>query len=268
MSKVVCITGASSGIGKSIGEFLVKKGYRVFGSSRNPEKYPKTNFPLFQLDVRDANSVVQFIEMVTHEAGQIDVLINNAGVGITGPIEETPEVEIKAAFETNFYGPIRLIKAVLPLMRKQKSGLIINITSIAAYMGLPYRGFYSASKSALEITTEALRMETKQFGIVFTNVAPGDFATNIASGRYHAPLIDQSPYKKDYSNTLNLMNSHVDTGKDPLEMAKAVHKIIESKHPGVRYKVGDFMQKFSVFLKNILPGKTYEKMLMKHYKIN
>lgn len=267
MSKVICITGASSGIGKSIGEFFVKKGYRVFGSSRNPEKYPNSNFPLFQLDVRDNTSVIQFIEKLINEAGQIDVLINNAGVGITGPIEETPEEEIKAAFETNFYGPLRVIKAVLPLMRKQKSGLVINITSIAAYMGLPYRGFYSASKSALDITTEALRMETKQFGIEFTNVAPGDFATNIASGRYHAPLIEQSPYKKDYGNTLSLMNSHVDTGKDPLEMAKAIYKIVELNNPGVRYKVGDFMQKFSVFLKNILPGKTYEKMLMKHYKL-
>lgn len=267
MSKVVCITGASSGIGKSIGEFLVKKGYRVFGSSRNPEKYSNSLFPLFQLDVRDNDSVVTFIEKVVQEAGSIDVLINNAGIGITGPIEETPEEEIKAAFETNFFGPLKVIKAVLPVMRNQQSGLVINITSIAAYMGLPYRGFYSASKSALDITTEALRMETKQFGIEFTNVAPGDFATNIASGRYHAPLIDESPYRKDYGNTLNLMNAHVDSGKDPQEMAHAVYRVIESKHPGVRYKVGDFMQKFSVFLKNILPGKTYENMLMKHYKL-
>src|SRR5690606_8982090 len=114
-------------------------------------------------------------------------------------------------------------------MRKQKSGLIINITSIAAYMGLPYRGFYSASKSALEITTEALRMETKQFGIEITNVAPGDFATNIAAGRYHAPLLEDSPYKKAYGDTLNLMNAHVDSGRDPLEMAKIVHNIIETK---------------------------------------
>ncbi len=267
MSKVICITGASSGIGKSIGDYLSEKGYTVYGSSRNPENYPDTNFPLFQLDVRKNESVVLFIKEVTSKAGKIDVLINNAGVGITGPIEETPEEEIKGVFETNFYGPIRVIKAVLPLMRKQEKGLVINITSIAAYMGLPYRGFYSASKSALEITTESLRMETKQFGIEFTNVAPGDFATNIASGRYHAPLLDESPYKKAYSNTLNLMNSHVDSGRDPLEMAKAIHKVIETKRPKVRYKVGDFMQKFSVVLKSTLSGKHYEKMLMNHYKL-
>lgn len=267
MSKVICITGASSGIGKSMGDYLSEKGYTVFGSSRNPQNYPNTKFPLFQLDVRDNNSVIQFIKEVSSKAERIDILVNNAGVGITGPIEETPEEEINGVFETNFYGPIRVIKAVLPLMRKQKNGLIINVTSIAAYMGLPYRGFYSASKSALEITTEALRMETKQFGIEFTNVAPGDFATNIASGRYHVPLVDDSPYKKAYSDTLDLMNSHVDSGKDPLEMAKAIHKIIETKRPKVRYKVGNFMQKFSVVLKSFLPGKTYEKMLMNHYKL-
>lgn len=267
MSKVICITGASSGIGKSIGDYLSSKGYTVFGSSRNPKNYPQTKFPLLQLDVQNNDSVSSFIGDVLSKVNKIDVLINNAGVGITGPIEETPEEEIKSVFETNFYGPIRVVKAVLPSMREQKSGLVINITSIAAYMGLPYRGFYSASKSALEIATEALRMETKQFGIEFTNVAPGDFATNIASGRFHAPLLKESPYKKAYGDTLNLMNAHVDNGKDPLEMARAIHKIIETKKPKVRYKVGDFMQKFSVMLKSSLPGKQYEKMLMNHYKL-
>jgi len=267
MSKVVCITGASSGIGKSIGEYLTEQGYTVIGSSRNPEKYISSGFQLFELDVRDTHSVENFIKLVIMATGRIDVLINNAGVGITGPIEEIPEEEIKGVFETNFFGPVRIIKAVLPHMRKQQSGLIINVTSIAAYMGLPYRGFYSASKAALEVTTEALRMETQQFGIEMTNIAPGDFATNIAAGRFHAPLQNDSPYRKAYGDTLELMNQHVDAEKDPLELAKAVHKIIESKKPKVRYKVGDFMQKFSVILKNNLPGKQYEKMLMKHYKL-
>ncbi|WP_339609810.1 SDR family oxidoreductase [uncultured Planktosalinus sp.] len=267
MSKVVCITGASSGIGKSIGEYLTVKGFQVIGSSRNPENYKESIFPLFKLDVRDTNSVNKFVDQVISEKGRVDVLINNAGMGITGPVEETPEEEIQGVFETNFYGPVRMIKAVLPTMRLQQSGLVINVTSIAAYMGLPYRGFYSASKSALEITTEALRMETKQFGIEFTNVAPGDFATNIASGRYHVPLVKNSPYREAYGDTLELMNAHVDDGKDPKEMAKAIFKIIISKHPKVRYKVGDFMQKTSVVLKKSLPGKMYEKMLMNHYKL-
>lgn len=267
MGKVVLITGGSSGIGKSIGEFLKAKDFKVYGTSRSPEKYTDSIFPILGLDVTDVSSIEKAVKAVISKENRIDVLINNAGVGITGPIEEIPENEIKKHFDTNFFGPINVIKAVLPQMRKQKSGLIINVTSIAGYMGLPYRGVYSASKGALELITEAFRMEVKAFNIHMANVAPGDFATNIAAGRYHAPVLEDSPYKKSYGETLELMNSHVDSGSDPNEMAKAVFKIIQSKNPKVHYKVGEFLQKFSIVLKRILPDKTYEKMLMKHYKL-
>ncbi|WP_298553786.1 SDR family oxidoreductase [uncultured Algibacter sp.] len=267
MSKVVLITGGSSGIGKSIGEFLIDKGYIVYGTSRSPEKYKASKFPILLLDVKDEATILITVNTIIENEGKLDVVINNAGAGITGPIEETPNEEIKNNFETNFFGPIHVIKAVLPQMRKQHSGLIINVTSIAGYMGLPYRGIYSASKGALELLTEAFRMEIKDFNIKMTNVAPGDFATNIAAGRYHVPLLDKSPYKNPYGDTLELMNEHVDNGSDPDMMAKAVYKIINTKNPKVHYKVGEFMQKFSIVLKRILPDKVYEKMLMKHYKL-
>lgn len=267
MSKVVLITGGSSGIGKSIGEFLHKKGFVVYGTSRNPEKVVNSVFPLVALDVRNAESIKAAVAKIIETSGKLDVVINNAGVGITGPLEEIPMEEIKNNFETNFFGPIEVMKAVLPQMREQKSGLIINITSIAAYMGLPYRSVYSASKGALELITEALRMEVKQFGIEITNVAPGDFATNIASGRYHAPVIKGSAYEKVYGDTLATMNEHVDAGSNPNEMAEAVYKIMQEKSPKVHYKVGVFMQKFSIVLKRVLPDKVYEKMLMNHYKL-
>lgn len=267
MSKVVLITGASSGIGKSIGEFLSNKGYLVYGTSRNPDKYKDSIFTILQLDVRNVSSIEKAVETIVTKEGRLDVLVNNAGVGITGPIEEIPEIEIKANFETNFFGPINVIKSVLPQMRRQGEGLIINITSIAGYMGLPYRGIYSASKAALEIITESFRMELKDFNIEMTNVAPGDFATNIAAGRYHAPLIKGSPYEKPYGSTLEVMNTHVDAGSNPNMMAEAVIKIINTKKPKVHYKVGAFMQKFSVVLKRILPDKLYEKLLLNHYKL-
>ena len=267
MSKVVLITGGSSGIGKSIGEFLTEKGFIVYGTSRNLEKYTDSKFPILTLDVKKNDTILETVHTIITKEGRLDILINNAGAGITGPIEEIPEAEIKANFDTNFFGPINVIKAVLPQMRKQHSGLIINITSIAGYMGLPYRAIYSASKGALELLTEAFRMELKDFNIKMTNVAPGDFATNIAAGRFHAPLLDNSPYKKPYGDTLNLMNEHVDNGSDPNLMAKAVFKVIQTKDPKVRYKVGEFLQKFSIFLKRILPSKVYEKMLMNHYKL-
>lgn len=267
MSKVVLITGGSSGIGKSIGEYLIDKGFIVYGTSRSPEKYEASKFPILGLDLKDVKTIVEAVNIVIDKEGQLDILINNAGAGITGPIEETPEEEIKNSFDTNFFGPINVIKTVLPQMRKQHSGLIINVTSVAGYMGLPYRGIYSASKGALELVTEAFRMEIKDFNIKMTNVAPGDFATNIASGRYHAPLLDNSPYKKPYGDTLELMNTHVDNGSNPLLMAEAVYKIISTPNPKVHYKVGDFMQKFSIVLKRILPDKVYEKLLMIYYKL-
>lgn len=267
MSKVVLITGGSSGIGKSIGEFLSSKDYIVYGTSRSPEKYKDSKFPILELDVKKNNTIISTVKTIIDKEGKLDVLVNNAGAGITGPIEETPESEIQANFDTNFFGPINVIKSVLPQMRIQNSGLIINVTSIAGYMGLPYRGIYCASKGALEIITEAFRMELKEFNINMTNVAPGDFATNIASGRYHAPLLEGSPYKKSYGNTLDLMNEHVDAGSDPLIMAKVVFDIINTKNPKTHYKVGEFMQKFSIVLKRILPDKIYEKLLMNHYKL-
>ncbi|MEM6517196.1 MAG: SDR family oxidoreductase [Bacteroidota bacterium] len=265
MSKVVLITGGSSGIGKSIGEFLQLKGFEVYGTSRNPNNYPQTKFQLLSLDVSNQESIDQTVSEIIDKEGRLDVLINNAGAGITGPIEEVPNEEIKRNFETNLFGPINVIKAVLPQMRNQKSGLIINITSIAGYMGLPYRGVYSASKGALEILTEAFRMETKAFGIEITNVAPGDFATNIAAGRYHAPIRPDSPYKKGYTETLKLMDAHVDDGGDPEMVARDIYKIINTPRPKIHYKVGKFMQKFSIVLKRVLPDKVYEKMLMKHF---
>ncbi|WP_412561120.1 SDR family oxidoreductase [Winogradskyella sp. MIT101101] len=267
MSKVVLITGGSSGIGKSVGEFLKTKGFVVYGTSRNPDKYPDSKFPIIALDVTKTESIKSCIAEVLKLENKIDVLINNAGAGITGPVEEIPDEEIKRNFETNFFGPINVIKAVLPSMRVQNSGLIINITSIAGYMGLPFRGVYSASKGALELITEAFRMELKDFNIEMTNVAPGDFATNIAAGRYHAPVLEDSPYKEKYGHSLKTMDAHVDEGGDPNEMAKAIHKIIQTSQPRIHYKVGAFMQKFSVVLKRILPDKVYEKMLMKHYEL-
>ena len=267
MAKIVLITGGSSGIGKSIGEFLTERGCIVYGTSRQPVNYPESKFPLLSLDVKNRNSIETTIGDIIKKEGKIDVLINNAGAGITGPVEEIPEHEMKANFDTNFFGPINVIKAVLPCMREQNAGLIINITSIAGYMGLPFRGIYSSSKGALELITEAFRMELRPFNIHMTNVAPGDFATNIAAGRYHAPLEEDSPYKSAYGKSLDLMNAHVDSGSDPILMAKVIYKIMRTKSPKVHYKVGSPMQKFSIVLKRLLPDTIYERLLMLHYKL-
>lgn len=266
--KTVLITGGSSGIGKSIGEYLVTKGYTVYGTTRSLSKHKSFDaFSLLEMDVRDSDSVQNAITELLQKEEHLDVLINNAGVGITGPLEETPHEEILGAFDTNFNGPLHLIKAVLPQMRQQGKGLVINITSLAGYMGLPYRGIYSATKSALEILTEALRMEVKDFGVHIANLAPGDFATNIAASRYHAPVLKNSPYEKSYGSTLQQINEGVNGGENPILVAKEVFKIITAKKPKTHYKVGTFTQKFSLVLKALLNDKVFEKILLKHYKL-
>lgn len=266
--KVILITGGSSGIGKSIGIYLKSKGFRVYGTTRDLKKHTDfSSFELLELDVRNPDSVQNTLQQLIDKEGRLDVLINNAGIGITGPIEETPHDEIVKAFDTNFHGPLHMIKAVLPQMRKQQTGLIINITSIAGYMGLPYRGIYSATKGAMALITEALRMEIKDFGIHMATLAPGDFATNIAAGRYHAPIEESSPYQKPYSNTLQMINDDVDNAGNPIAVAEKVFKIIKTNRPKIHYKVGVFMQRFSLVLKKILPDKVYEKLLLNHYKL-
>jgi len=267
MSKVVLITGGSSGIGKSIGEYLVQKGMIVYGTSRNPQNHTESKFPIIALDITKTDTISSCIQTVIATEDHIDVVINNAGAGITGPIEEIPEIEIKRNFETTLFGPLNVIKEVLPIMRKQNSGLIINITSIAGYMGLPYRGVYCAGKGALELLTETLRIEIKDFNIQMTTIAPGDFATNIVAGRFHAPIKEDSPYGKNYARVLRAIDEDVNKGNDPIEVAKMVYKVIETKQPKVHYRVGAFMQKFSIFLKRILPGKFYEKLLLNHYDL-
>ncbi len=266
--KVILITGGSSGIGRATGNFLKSKGYTIYGTTRSKLKYPDfSDFPLLEMDVTKSETVHRAIQELISKENQIDVLINNAGIGITGPIEEIPEAEVEQHFQTNYFGALRVIRGVLPQMRKQRSGLIINITSIAGYMGLPFRGIYSAGKAALEITTEALRMETKSFGIKITNIAPGDYATNIAGGRYHAPVIEGSDYQTNYQMSLNLMDEHVDEGGDPKEVGILIEKIINTPSPKIHYKSGAFMQKVSVLLKRLLPDKLFEKLLLNHYKL-
>ena len=267
MSKVVIITGASSGLGKATALHLVKQGYKVYGTSRSPKKYLIKEFPLYPLDINKPETMTTFVDKVYQETGRIDVLINNAGVGNTGPVEEISTDAVLANFQTNCFGPIQLAQHILPIMRNQKSGLIINITSIAGGMGLPYRGVYSASKGALELLTESLRMEVKNFGIKVCSIAPGDYATDIASRRYHAPVIENSPYEASYQESLNTMDAHVDQGNDPIEIAEAIIKVMGSKNPKVHYRVGAPLQKIAIFLKAILPDRLFEKLLMKNYNI-
>ncbi|MEK9603526.1 MAG: SDR family oxidoreductase [Flavobacteriaceae bacterium] len=268
MTKVILITGASSGLGKATASYLSAQNFRVFGTSRSPEKYDLVEgVELLPFDLNQPASAQVLVDQVIAKAGRIDVLINNAGAGIIGPVEEIDLASMESHFTTNLFGPLTLTQKVLPFMRKQQSGLVINVTSIGGYMGLPFRGVYSASKGALGIVSEALRMEVKRFGVDVVTLAPGDFATNIAARRIYSPLKVDSPYHDLHKYSLDTIDEHVDDGNDPIDFAKHIHKIIMLKKRKVHYKSGSFLQKLSLLLKRLLPDTLFEKIIKNHYKV-
>ena len=178
---VIVITGASSGFGKATAEMLAARGHMVFGIARREMHHGQIEY--LQCDVRDFEAVKALIDTVITKQGKIDVLINNAGMGIGGSLELATTEEINLQMDTNFMGCVNLCRAVLPYMRKAGKGRIINLSSIGGLMGLPYQGFYSASKFAIEGFSEALSAEVKRFGIDISIVEPGDFATNFTASR-------------------------------------------------------------------------------------
>ena len=265
--QVVLITGGSTGIGRATGELLQSNAYTVIGTSRSPDRYKNHSFPLVQMDLHDAQSIQKAIETVVYQYGSIDILVNNAGKGIAGPLEETPLEEIRSVFETNLVGATAVLQSVLPVMRKQNKGKIINITSIAGYSGLPFRAAYSATKSALHILTESLRLELKPTKIQCCTLAPGDVATNISQGRYHVPVKENSPYQVIYGAVRKDMDAHVDDGVSAKTVAISIYRLIRKNKLNPHYTVGPFIQRFSVYLKTYLPAKLYEFILSKFYKL-
>ena len=179
---IVFITGISSGFGFETAKLLSQEGHTVYGTvRRSVEPLPKVNY--IQLDVRDRDAVKKAVDKIVEKEGRIDVLVNNAGMGIGGPLEFATEEEIRLQMDTNFMGLVHCVDAVLPHMRKQGSGKIIALSSIGGLMGLPFQGFYSASKFAIEGYCEALRLETQSFGIKVVVLRPGDFSTGFTGSR-------------------------------------------------------------------------------------
>ena len=187
---VILITGISSGFGLETSRMLSQEGHVVYGTVRR-EVTPLPKVKYLRLDVRDAKAVQQAVEQIIEVEGRIDVLVNNAGMGIGGPLEFATEEEIREQMDANFMGLVHCVDAVLPHMRKQGSGKIIALSSIGGLMGLPFQGFYSASKFAIEGYCEALRLETKPFDITVTVIRPGDFSTGFTAGRKKATAVER-----------------------------------------------------------------------------
>ena len=264
--KVVIITGASSGIGQACAEHLKQRGHKVYSASRSTND--RLDDGKILLDVDNDNSVSLGIQRVKDHAGRIDVVINAAGFGIVGSVEDTSIAEAKMQFETNFFGVVRVCKAVLPFMRDQKSGLIINISSIAGLVSLPFQAFYSASKFALEGMSEAMRMEVAPFGVRVVLVEPGDFRTHFTANRKQTrEATNDSRYRERYTKALAVFEKEEANGHDPIDIARLVARIIDSKSPRLRYTVGPAGERIVPGLKQILPHKVYQWLFMKHYNI-
>ena len=256
--KVVLITGVSSGVGQATARLVAQTGRRVFGTSRNPasaESIP--GVAMLALDVRADNSVAACVEAVLNQAGRLDVLINNAGQELAGAVEELSLEEAKAQFETNFFGIVRMVKAILPAMRQQGRGQIVNISSLSGLTPIPFMGIYSASKFALEGYTEALRHEVKPLNIHVSLIEPGFLNTSMRNNRKDAVnrIKDYDPWRQ---RALNAIRAHEERSPGPELVANAVLEVIASDRPRLRYVIGQ-QAKSVTRLRWLLPEGMYER---------
>jgi len=260
----ILITGTSAGIGFTVAEYLGKKGHLVYGLSRkNTEsRYFKT----IQTDITDNNQVQNAIAEILRTETRIDVLINNAGMGMVGAVEDSTQEEILKLFNLNLVGSVQMMTAVLPKMREQKLGKIINISSIGSEMGLPFRGFYSASKSALDKVTEAIRYEVSPWNIEVCTLHLGDIKTNIAENRVKTNVSE--PYQTTFNKVYSLMNAHVDDGTEPVEVAEYIAKLLEKKTWKAHFYFGKFGQRIGVPLKWLLPQNFYENLMRRYNQLD
>jgi NAD(P)-dependent dehydrogenase (short-subunit alcohol dehydrogenase family) len=246
---IVLITGTSTGIGRACAEFFRSRGDLVYGGSRKP-------------DVRNDESVNTAVSDILEREGRIDILINNAGIAIAGAVEDTSMEEAKEQFEVNFFGTLRVCKAVLPAMRAQRSGYIINISSIAGLIAMPYQGLYSASKFAVEGLSESLRMETRDFGIKIVLIEPGDHKTTLTRNRRKSA--PSEPYRERFEIAASRMEKDEQNGPEPAGVARLIGRIVENPNPRLRYTVGPAPERAMVWLKRWKPYWIIE-MIMKQY---
>jgi NAD(P)-dependent dehydrogenase (short-subunit alcohol dehydrogenase family) len=220
---------------------------------------------MLHMDVDQDASVRLGVEAVLEREGQIDVVVNCAGYGLSGAVEDTPLDAAKAQFETNFFGTMRVCQAVLPAMREQRSGLIVNISSIAGLIGWPFCSIYTATKFAIEGFTEALSIEVKPFGIRVVMVEPGDFHTGFTSSRYCVE--PSSAYAQNFECALDVIEHDELNGANPETLARVVERIVNSRSPRLRYITGPLYERGAVILKMLLPSRLFEWALGKYYKL-
>lgn len=266
--KVILVTGASSGFGQAFVEKFAANGYKVYGTSRNASYTENDGVKMIPMDITDNDSITEAFNYILGESGSIDILVNNAGFGISGSIEDTSIEEAKALFDTNFFGTHRLCRAVIPFMRNQGQGHIINIGSLGGLVSIPFQAFYSASKSALASLSDGLSMELQPYSIKVTRIEPGDYKTGFTAARI---MVEKSGHGSIYDvrckRAISIMEHDEQNGADSKHLAAKVLEIAESSNPKLVYREGMFTQKFLVGLLNYLPDRFVQKILMDTYGI-
>lgn len=268
-NKVILITGASSGIGKACAEYFSVRNHLVYGTTRNKHllrMWPEdAGYKMLFMDVTDIESIVSSVKKILEDCSRIDVLINNAGMGMAGAIEDSSYEEIKIQFDTNLFGALNVVNNVLPHMRKAGNGIIINIASMAGVISIPFQAAYSGSKSAMIAMTEALRCEIKPFGIMACTINPGDLKTDFTFNRKLTKKSKgETLYKKRMERSIETMARDEQNGGDPVCIAKTAERMMKRRNPPVMVNVG-LKYKLLAFLARILPSKMREFIVIRLY---
>jgi NAD(P)-dependent dehydrogenase (short-subunit alcohol dehydrogenase family) len=264
--RVVLVTGASTGIGLACATYLAAQGFRVYGTSRRANPALSGAVTMLVADVTDDRSVEQAVAAILEREQRLDILVNNAGMGIAGPVEDTSIEQAKNQFEVNFFGAFRACRAVLPQMRSQRSGHIVNIGSIGGLVAIPYQAMYSASKFALEGFSESLRMEVRPFGVRVVIIEPGDHKTALTENR-RVELQAASPYSDSFQAALAKTAHDEQSGPGPEQIARLLHSIVDQRNPRLRYTIGPAPQRAAVLLKRLMPYSVVELVMRTYYGI-
>lgn len=268
MAKTVLVTGASSGIGKATAIYLAQSGYKVYGAARRVDKMEELKahgIKPISLDVTQEESMTACVTQIIREAGSIDILINNAGAGFYGSLEDVPMADARNLMEVNLFGVARLIQLVLPQMRKNNYGKIVNISSVGGKVGLPMGVWYHSSKFAIEGLSDALRNEVKQFGIDVVVIEPGGTQSEMTGlGTEYVMRVSGKTVYQHLAKAIVKMYANI-KGSEPVVIAKLVKKSIEASNPKTRY-VGGAMAKPMLLMRKMLSDKLFDKIIMSQMK--
>lgn len=256
------MTGASSGFGAGTAARLAARGYRVFGTSRSGAG-GAPGVEMLPLDVDRDDSVRRCIAEALRRAGRLDAVVNNAGRAMVGACEETSAEEARALFETNVFGPMRVVAAVLPVMRAQRRGAIVNVGSLSGFIGVPFHGAYSASKHALAGYTEALRLEVQAFGVNVSLIEPAAHRTGI---RMAQPLAPMQIYASGRARVESIIRGQIDRGDSPERVVDAIVEAVLSAGPRARYRVGR-KAALGAFARRFLPAGLFESFMRREFRL-